>query len=103
MASLARSLLHRPSHLRVLPALYRQQASFSVLLRPQHCPARATLRTSTLSCSSATANVYTVAVTGTSGTIVHSATVTVTVTDFTVTASPTSVTAVVVATATSTI
>src|SRR5207249_9810406 len=49
-------------------------------------------QTSTLSCSSTTSNVYTVTVTGTSGTRTHTATVTYTVTDFTVTASPTAVT-----------
>jgi hypothetical protein len=49
-------------------------------------------QTSTLSCSSATANVYTVTVTGTSGSLSHSTTVTVTAKDFSLTASPTTVT-----------
>jgi len=49
-------------------------------------------QTSTLSCSSTTANNYAVTVTGTSGGLTHTATVKFNVTDFAVTASPSSVT-----------
>ena len=47
--------------------------------------------TAFLSCSSSTANSYTVTVTGTSGSLTHNTIVTVNVQDFTITASPTSV------------
>src|SRR5207245_8581604 len=77
-------------------------AGIACTLTPSSITLGAT-QTSTLSCNSSTANVYTVTVTGTSGSLSHQAIVTFTVRDFSVTASPTSVTVLAGATGTSTI